>query len=943
MQAEDHTRSGDEIRRFIPAERVKDRLIDRVSFASDAGFYRLIPEAVVFPEGEEEIRQLFSWCNRLRKPLVFRAGGSSLSGQAITDGILCDLSRSWKKCRPEEKGSRVRVEPGITGAMVNARLKSFGRKIGPDPSSISAAMMGGILSNNASGMCCGVKHNSYHTTRSLRFILPDGNTYSTENNGDYERFLRESSQLAGCLLSLKAQIEASPELCSKIRNKYRSKNTVGYSLNAFLDFEHPLDIFSRLLIGAEGTLAFIAEAVLETIPDHPHKATGLLFFPDVETACAAVALLNETGAEMVELMDRASMQAVENKAGMPEEMKTLGAEAAALLVEFQAADELSLAKLLRSFEEKSGQWKADIKPAFTMDADQRDKLWKVRKGLFPAVGAVRKSGTSVILEDLAFPLENLGPAVKELRQLFRDFGYDDGIIFGHAKDGNLHFVISQSFGNEKEIRRYGDFMDAVVTMVLRLGGSLKAEHGTGRNMAPFVESEWGSEALLIMQKLKAAADPQGILNPGVILNPDPKAHLKNLKPLPAVEEEADRCIECGFCEHTCPSRELSSSPRRRIVIRRALREMEEKGDHSSAELLLRNHEYEVNDTCAVDGLCAAACPVDINTGELVKRLRRENHSVTANAIAMEIARNFALAEWAAGNFIRAGRLGGSFSRWMSRGLRTLSGTFPHWPASVPAPAVRKESRASSKNPSFLYFPSCINRSMGGFSSGQGNAIDAFLRICRESGIPLQEIRAEGLCCSQVFSSKGFSEAARFMAEKVCAILWESSRGGEIPVVCDVSSCTYTFRNLGPALGRKWQSRYRQIRFVDMVDVLHDHVLPLLPQVKKQEKMLMHPVCSLQKMNSSHKLLAIGKHFAEEVSEVLNGGCCGMAGDRGFFFPELTASSAQASAIAMDTDEKIYSCTATCELALRENLKRDTMSVLELIASALKKETIIEKT
>jgi D-lactate dehydrogenase len=180
MRKQKGTSSGDKIRNFIEADRVKDRLIDRVSYASDAGFYQLIPEAVVHAKGEEEISALLRFCKENKTPLVFRAGGSSLSGQSITDGILCNLSQHWKMCKPEQNGQFVRVQPGITGAMVNARLKPFSRKIGPDPSSISAAMMGGILSNNASGMCCGVANNCYHTTKFIKFILPDGKTYSTE-------------------------------------------------------------------------------------------------------------------------------------------------------------------------------------------------------------------------------------------------------------------------------------------------------------------------------------------------------------------------------------------------------------------------------------------------------------------------------------------------------------------------------------------------------------------------------------------------------------------------------------------------------------------------------------------------------------------------------------------------------------------------------------------
>ncbi|MDQ2657228.1 MAG: FAD-binding oxidoreductase, partial [Bacteroidota bacterium] len=485
----------EQLEKILPASRVRTRYIDLVSFASDAGFYYLLPKAVVLPVTENEIIALFEFSVRHRIPLVFRAGGTSLSGQSITDGILVELSQFWKRVAVEDEGASVRVQPGITGAMVNTHLKRYKRKIGPDPSSISAAMMGGILSNNSSGMCCGVKLNSYHTLKHIRFILPDGNVFTTELATDYTRFRSECPALHNTLLEIREQIIANPVLYEKIRKKYRTKTTIGYSLNAFIDYEDSLDILAHLLIGAEGTLAFIAEAVLHTVPDFPYKSTALLYFPTIYAACQAIVPLSNAGAMMVELMDRASLRSVENMDGMPPVVKTLPEEASALLVEFQENSPESLAVRVKDFLASSSDLSLLNAPVFTVDPKEQDFLWKVRKGLFPAVGAVRKSGTTVILEDIAFPVEMLGDAITDLQKLFHQHGYFNAIIFGHAKDGNIHFVVTQSFNAESEIRRYDGFMRDVIRMVVeKYNGTLKAEHGTGRNMAPFVETEWGGEA-----------------------------------------------------------------------------------------------------------------------------------------------------------------------------------------------------------------------------------------------------------------------------------------------------------------------------------------------------------------------------------------------------------------------------------------------------------------
>lgn len=769
---------------ILPKERVLDRLIDRVSFASDAGFYYLLPAAVVRPVNETEIVSLFRYSHQHRIPLVFRTGGTSLSGQSVTDGLLVDLSAYWKKITVEQNGAMVRVEPGITGAMVNRHLRPYGRKIGPDPSSIGAAMMGGILSNNSSGMCCGTQYNSYHTTRHLRFILPNGNVYDTEEQEDYDRFERQERGLFEGLVFIREEIRENQELHAKIRDKYRMKTTVGYSLNAFLDFEHPLDIFAHLLIGGEGTLAFIARAVLQTIPDPPHKATTLLYFPTIELACEAIGPLTELGAAMVELMDRASLKAVEEEEGVDALIKTLPPGASALLVEFQAAGEPDLHAVVDSFLQQCERFSLLQFPGFTFDDKERNRLWKIRKGLFPSVGAVRRRGTTVILEDIAFPVARLGAAIRDLQLLFAKHRYDDAIIFGHAKDGNIHFVITQSFEPAGEVDRYARFIQDVVDLVVhRYQGTLKAEHGTGRNMAPFVRTEWGEDAYRLMQKLKDLADPDGLLNPGVIINADPKAHLTNLKAMPEVEEEVDKCIECGYCEPVCPSRDFTTSPRRRIVVRRALRQYKSGAHRKAYRELLAQFQFEGIDTCAVDGLCATECPVSINTGELVKRLRRESHSDLANASALFVAKHFG---WFT-NLIRTLlRLGA----WANRlfGRRTMTRLTLPKPPSLAVLRRLQDKPVHDDKESIVYFPSCISRLMGTYPDKPGNSMEAFLSICKKVQVDVTTpVRIRSACCSQIFSSKGYAKAWHYKANEIVENLWDVSRQGMLPVVTDVSS------------------------------------------------------------------------------------------------------------------------------------------------------------
>jgi D-lactate dehydrogenase len=933
-----------ELENILPANRIKTRYIDLVSYASDAGFYHLVPKAVVQPINEVEIISLFQFSQTHKIPLVFRTGGTSLSGQSITDGILVDLSHSWKQISVENNGDTVRVQPGMTGAMVNAHLKKYSRKIGPDPASISAAMMGGIVSNNSSGMCCGVALNSYHTVKYLRFILPNGNMYSTENKDDYSRFETVENDLSNNIINLQNKIISNAELHDKIRKKYLTKNTVGYSLNAFIDFEHPLDILAHLLIGAEGTLAFISEVVLNTVPDYKYKSTALLYFHTIFDACKAIVPLKNSGAMMVELMDRASLRAVENMESIPGFVKTLPEFAAALLIEYQENDFEALEQKVNYFLSTTGNLNLFLTPVFTSVPQEMAALWKVRKGLFPAVGAVRASGTTVILEDIAFPVETLGDAIVDLHLLFKKYQYDNAIIFGHAKDGNIHFVVTQSFNTGHEINRYDAFIKEVVELVVtKYDGTLKAEHGTGRNMAPFVETEWGGLGYEIMKTLKQAVDPHLLLNPGVIINDDKNTHLKNLKELPTVEPEVDTCIECGYCEHKCPSKDLTTTPRRRIVVRRALKTLEMHGDTASYNLLKDQYQYDGLDTCAVDGLCATACPVDINTGDLVKRLRSENHSKFANTVALTVAKNFGTVQWSIRTVIKSGTLVNRFfgknamTNLTSR-IRKIMPSAPLWtPQIASPPSLSAIESHMNPHPDIIYFPSCISRVLGTYEGKEKNSMEAFLSVCKKTNICVSILKdVNNSCCGQPFSSKGHQDAYHVTANTIIEKLWNATQFGTIPVVIDVSSCAYSLKQMGPTLTTENKERLKKLRILDTVAFLHDMVLPKSQVKQFKNSIVLHSVCALEKLKIEDAFTNLAKHFAKEVIVPKNNSCCGMAGDRGFLFPELTTSATNQEAKELNNVvcDGYYASTKTCEMAMSQAINTNYESILYLVDECL---------
>jgi D-lactate dehydrogenase len=916
------------LERIVPAERVLDRALDRIAFASDASFYRLIPRAVVLAESVDEVAALFRLARETKVPVTLRAAGTSLSGQAVTDGILVEVARHWRSLKVEEGGKRFRAQPGVLGGAVNTALRPFGTKMGPDPASIATCTLGGILANNSSGMCCGVARNAYHTLESLTFLLPSGTRIDTAAPGADAAFRAAEPALWQGLLDLKAKLEGDAALAARIRSKYRMKNTTGYSLNAFLDFERPVEIFRNLLVGSEGTLAFVAEAVLATVPDLPVKYTGLLLFPSMHAACAAIVPLRDSGAAALELLDRAALRSVERQPGVPAFLRSVPEGAAALLVEYQGAEEAERAGLEETAAAAVAMLALLAPARFTHDPLEQALLWKVRQGTFPSVGAARRSGTTVIIEDVAFPVERLADAAVDLTRLFARHGYDDAIIFGHAKDGNLHFVLSQSFNDRAQVGRYARFIDDVVALVVKkYDGALKAEHGTGRNMAPFVETEWGPEAWAVMKRLKALCDPDGILNPGVLLNPDPECHLADLKPMPAVEEEVDKCIECGYCEPKCPSRELTLTPRQRIVVRREMTRLESEGGNAPLLAALEaDFPYAAVDTCAVDGLCATACPVSIDTGQLTKRLRKARHSARARRVALALARRFAAVEPAMRTGLRAGHLvsrlfGAGAMAGVTRAMRAVVGKpFPQWSAEMPRAAKAGRPATAKAGAAAVYFPACISRTMGALPGepDETSLVEAFVEVSRRAGSPVWiPPDVEGTCCGVPFSSKGYAEASAFAANRAIERFWEWSDEGRLPVVVDTSPCTYGVKASRPNLTPENQARFDRLTILDGVEFVHDALLPRLETKRKTGPVALHPVCSLTKMDLGAKLEGIARFCSDDVTVPLSAGCCAFAGDRGFLHPELTASATRHEAAevrAMGCEEHLSS-SRTCEVGM----------------------------
>ena len=756
----------EEIITHIHKARVFTDPLRTLTYGTDASLYRLVPKIVVKTENEREVQHILKSAAGLNIPITFRAAGTSLSGQGVTDSVLVIAGNSWDKYEILDEGKKIRLQPGLTGEQANRYLAPYGRRIGPDPSSISAAMIGGIAANNASGMCCGVYQNSYNTFDSMRLILQDGTLLDSSNSYSRERFCKKRSTLIQEIVNLSRQVKNDQTLVNKIQEKYKIKNTSGYSLNALIDFEDPLDIVSHLMIGSEGTLGFISQITYKTVVAHPYKATAMMIFANTGEACKTVELLQGAPVVAGEIMGRSALKSVENKDGMPAYLKELSDISAALLIETTAENKDCLLDNINEIMHRLSGVKTVLPFEFTDQEGVYNKIWEIRRGL--TVNPDRKAGTTIVGEDIAFSSDRLGGGLEALKAIMKKHGYDDAIIYGHAMAGNVHFDFTQDFNSPGEIDRYRHMMEDVCKMVVhKFDGSLKAEHGTGRNIAPFVEMEWGKKAYKIMLEIKKIFDPKNLLNPGVIINNDAHVYLKNIKPMPAANPIIDKCVECGFCESNCPSKDLTLSPRQRIVAYREIVRLKKNGQNRERlSTLEKNFRYFANQTCAGDGLCALNCPVSINTGKLIKELRRvEMDTYGCQKNASRIANNFDLLcimiKIGLKLMHKTHRLIGT--KTMNKtmvGIRKISRNRvplwnPYMPKSAGQPIVNFPFKP--KKLKVVYFPGCVSRVMGPAQNDPDirDLKNETIELLNKSGYGILYPRnIEKLCCGLCFEVKG---------------------------------------------------------------------------------------------------------------------------------------------------------------------------------------------
>lgn len=903
----------------ICKDRVYTDRLRRYAYGVDASCYSYLPKVVVKAENESEVRRLIRLCQQCGTPFTFRAAGSSLSGQCSSEDVLIVCNDGFKKMEVIDDGKALRCECGVIGSDANDLLKPYNRKIGPDPATLATALVGGILNNNSSGMCCGTAQNSYKTIRSIRVVLLDGSILDTSDKKSIDQFLKEKPQMVEDILQLRKEILADEELTHLIHHKYKIKNTTGYGLNSLVDFEDIIDIINHLFIGSEGTLGFVSEIVYNTVEDVPHKGCGLMFFSTLNDASLAVVALANMGREKVvaaEMMDYQSLKAVQTLDNVPDFVREVPEGTSAILFQTESYSKDTVDENLAFIKEQLKDIPTAIPSLYSQDPKEYDSWWAIRKGILPIVGGQRRKGTTVITEDVCFQIEDFTKGIEMLTELFHKYDFvDGGVIFGHALSGNVHFNITPDFSDPKDTKNFGDLVKEMSERVSGFGGSLKAEHGTGRMVAPFIEMEWGRKAYEINRRIKAIFDPTRILNPDVMITDDPDVYKKNLKAQCVIDDAFTICMECGFCEKNCPSRNLTLTPRQRIALLRETKRLENEGNFAVANELKKGYEYFGVETCAACSMCKGLCPLSIDTAQIALSMRRIDPP--APGLAKKIYDNFSSTlEMCRAGVSLEGIAGAIITQKaiskITEGLHGVTGVTPYVPKTTPkANRYKLKNRIKPTNfEKVVYFSTCANRA---FRQNQGYDDQRSLQqvvesLCNKAQIDIiYPEHIENLCCGLSFEN--YDDVHERAVKDLHDALMKASQNGKYPIVIDHSACfNHAFKHMP------------DLEINDISEFLCKFVVPRLDITKCDERVLVHKQCKIKVLGKSQYIEDLACLCSDHVFNIKSFACDGFAGQKGFFTPELNkcATKDLASEVAEYGATLGVSSSSTCEIGLGES-------------------------
>ena len=780
---------AEDLRRRVEGEVLFDSL-HRTLYSTAACIYQVMPLGAVVARHEGDVLAVLEYARQNRIPITARGGGSGLAGQTLGRGIILDFSKYFQRIADiDATRGTVRVQPGVIQAQLNRVLRRHGMRFAPDPSSAPWCTLGGMLANNAGGSHT-IKHGATReNTVSVRAALSDGTVIDTvplplPGQGTWTP--GPQARLASGLLEV---VTSQREAIDRHEPRTR-RNASGYALRAAV--KDSIDL-AQILVGSEGTLGLILDSTLRTVPIPKARATALALFDDLEKSGAAVVEILEFDPSAVELLDRTFVQVIRAAdkamgATLPD-----GTEAI-LIVELEGDDAKEvqdrmerLAAVLIGRRDLATDVRRAARPEDTA------RIWAVRKAASPILS--RREGTrrnTRFIEDAAIHPAQMAEFVRRLRALLRKYGLQ-AAIFGHAGDCNLHCNPMLNQKDARDLSLMETMAEEFTDLVIGMGGSLSGEHGDGRLRTPYLRRAYGP-LVDAFEKVKRLFDPQGILNPGIIVHDgsygltDDLRYGEGYRHSPTAtsiddavwQKEIEKCHGCGACRNYCPvavaTRDEAATARAKANLLRSV-----ISGRLEPDVLATAEFKSVMDLCVNCQLCHSECPTAIDipgmavmAKEIYVRARGKDTTdrvLTNPGPMMRFGTMFAPLANVALRFGPTRRLMASMTGVAAE--RDMA-PFDSAPLRPRVPSVDPEGRKVA------YFHGCF----GGYQDveGEGRAtVELLEALGCTVAIPPQE------CCGIAAITYGHLDDVRSSAERNVAALLDLTRRG-YEVVYSAPSC-----------------------------------------------------------------------------------------------------------------------------------------------------------
>ena len=897
IRGRDREELAQEIARRVSGE-VRFDPFSRVLYSTDASIYQMQPVGVVIPRSVEDVLAVMEVARDNEVPVLPRSGGTSLAGQTVNHAIVMDFSKYMNQVlEVNEEEQWARVQPGIILDQLNRHLTRYNLQYAPDPTTSSRACVGGGIGNNTCGAHSVIYGKTLDHVQELDVVLSDASRahFQTLDGPSLEAKLGgtglESDIYRGVLRIAREHI---PEI--EARYPRIMRRVSGYNLDDFLH-EGPVNL-ARMAVGSEGTLCVTTEAKVNLVPRPTMTSLSVLHFNDIVEASEATREVLQHPVSSIELMDKMMLDRCRDSLGFAQNLSFVdGNPGSLLLVEFYGESEAELTAKMEALRDDMGRKRLGYACVNLLDRASQANVWRIRTaGLGLLMSIHGDSKPLPYVEDTAVDPDQLGPFVKRFDEIVRSHNTEAG-YYGHASVGCLHIRPLVSLKDEAGINRMIAIADEISDLVKEFGGSLSGEHGDGIVRGVWAEKMFGPELVDAFRDLKTTFDPQGIMNPGKIFDCPPMGeNLRygteyNATALPTTLDfsldtdyagAVEMCNGMAACRKLdgtmCPSfmatRDEEHSTRGRAnLLRAALSGNLPEGTMTSRRL------YEALDLCLECKGCKSECPSGVDMAKLkyefLSNYNKANKPSLRTRMFAHISRvnrwgsKFApLSNWGASN-----PLGKLISEKMlgvhpQRSLPAFAGsTFEQW-------FNRRTSRLETGSTVALFNDTFMN-----YNYPQVGM--ATVELLEAAGFRVELVSAG--CCGRPMISKGFlDEAASSASANVDALFRFAER--DIPIIGCEPSCLLTFRDEYPELVRDERAKkiadnsYLIDEFLAMLSNRGELALEFDQTAKK---VLFHGHChekSLVGTASSLTALRLPPNY--EV-ELINAGCCGMAGSFGF--------------------------------------------------------------